>query len=225
MNPEFQHQNLQQWSHTLKKIFPRGVPGYAEWVNLAGIASVLNSITLPSLNHMFIPDGGGQDLGYIYEHIEEGCLALQAQENSHAYYQVKPARLTFYCVDDDDEWAYFRLENLELDAVSDFDTHGQRQDLTEIVPEMYKDIDVWEQGYYYGENGDEVELPVSAKRVTRMLSPNAFVIFAKASLYNITSSTYDGRHNDMSDVSFSQYIRRCKKANKILNRGRTPALS
>ena len=34
----------------------------------------------------------------------------------------------------------------------------------------------------------------------------AFVVFAKGSLYNSITATYDARHNQMTAVEFRQYI-------------------
>ncbi|MBU3098279.1 MULTISPECIES: hypothetical protein [Clostridium] len=63
----------------------------------------------------------------------------------------------------------------------------------------------WDIGFYYDKNGSKKEFSKMATVVTRYFN-GSFVIFAKASTYNRVSSTYDGRHNKMSNERFRKYI-------------------
>ncbi|MBZ9624741.1 hypothetical protein G9F71_017980 [Clostridium sp. FP2] len=104
------------------------------------------------------------------------------------------------------EWAYFRLETYELEQSSVYETKFEnRKEVLDLGEANYIDRKFWDMGFYYDEKGSKKEIPNNATVVTRYFN-GSFVIFAKASIYNGVSSTYDGRHNKMSNERFRKYI-------------------
>lgn len=208
MNPEFRQKNLVQWEATLKKIFPEGIPAGAEWRDLSTIISTLNMLgSPPSLNHTFTPPGGGLDLSGATISVEQGCIELNLDGIIDI---VMPKFLKFYSFPGKDlEWAYFRLETGGIEPSGIYkDNTFSYEELTELRSGKYVERSYADIGFYgYDECGNEIPLPDEARVVSRVFE-GAFVTFAKGSIYNAVTGTYDGRHNIMSDQEFFEYIKR-----------------
>jgi hypothetical protein len=86
-----------------------------------------------------------------------------------------------------------------------FEETHDREEVTQLYPGYYKEYDYYENSYYIED--DDYERPKDMKHVTRWFR-GSFVIFNKGSVYNQTSSTYDGRHNKMTTDEFRDYIQR-----------------
>jgi hypothetical protein len=196
---DFQKSNLSQWQYVQDSLFKRRIPESAYWKNNQDIVDVMNLIgSMPSLNHMFVPDGGGLDFDYAEIAAEEGCIAIYADES---IYIVKPKKLIVENIENDFIWSYFRLDLNQLDAIKTESIYNDAQQLTEYLPGQYISWICGNYGYYE----DDKPLPKDYRLVTRILS-GSFVFFCKASIYNHIHGTYDARHNKINADEFRNYI-------------------
>lgn len=203
----FRAKNLQLWEETLHDIFPSGIPSSMVWTGINDILRVLDKLGRPELNHTFLPSGGGLDLGSVDLSSESGCIELQWHDSYVSI--VKVDVLSFESFGEDYEWAYFRLDSRHLNPSGVYGSNSDiREELTELRPGQYVERYVWDQGFYgYDESGDELPLPDEARTVSRYFS-GSFVIFAKGSIYNRISGTYDARHNKMNREQFRSHIQK-----------------
>lgn len=205
---KFRAENLAKWTEAIESIFPNGTPDYCVWYRLEHIVCILNSLGKPSLNHTLLPGGGGLDLTGAKTSVEMGCIELDLNGTTHI---AKPMRLVFRTTFVEHEWSYFWLEtkNLSLTHIegASVDSIG-REYLTELDavnrPGHYVTPDAWENSYN-PEEGVGSELPRNARPVSRYTN-GTFLIVAKTSIYNQTTSTYDGRHDRMSEEEFNSYL-------------------
>lgn len=210
LNENFHEQNLEQWFEIQTKLFPTSFPKRVIWEENEDIIKVLNVIgSYDNLNHLFFPDGGGLDLEGAKKSYERDCIELDFGGLTDI---VKPKRLIFESFGADPEWNYFRLELDELESSGvyknedekiPYEKNHDRESVSEIYPGSYDKYDLVEHRYDYNEMG--YEIPETARHVSRFFR-GSFVIFNKRSTYNLTSSTYDGRHNKMTTDEFREYI-------------------
>lgn len=155
----------------------------AEWVDLDTIVKILNDIgTNAPNNHMFFPVSGGLDLrGAVLSH-ETGCIELRT-DGHPSIVRPRSLQLEKFKNDADGEWTYFRLNLAPLSPVNG-DPSRHREELTELAPGTYEERSLL----------DGHDVTASARGVSRWFK-GAFVIFAKGSTYNLSPSTYDGRHS------------------------------
>ena len=202
---EFRKRNLEEWKSFLLKFFQNNIPQSKTWRTKTEIISVLNMIGAePNLNHLFLPTGGGLDVTGAKVSYEDNCIELLFGKLA---YIVKPAYLSFESFGEEYEWAYFRLETLELAPSGIYtETPLDCEELIEISPKKYAERYIWDQGFLeYDESGDEIPLPKSARVISRMFS-GAYSIFAKGSIYNATPDSYDALHNKLSESEFRKHI-------------------
>lgn len=202
INEDFDRRNLTEWLEIQNILFPSGVPVQAEWKDVSIIVKILNHIAhRDSLNHMFYPDGGGNDLVDVKAAGEKGFISLYVCERSADI--IKPKKLTFNSFGSDPEWNYFWLECEEVEphpVSSSFSYKGFNQYLTELSPGVYTLPDAWEHGEYNGN-----PLPTTAVRVDRYIK-GTFVFFSKSSRYNKTRRTYENWQN-MGEEKFRDLIK------------------
>lgn len=191
-----------QWKFIYSSLFKHTTPSRAFFYNINDIIKALNLISrLPNMNHTFLPDGGGLDFVNVEKATENGCIRLYFEPAS--YMIIKPKFLIIEHFGNDYIFNYFRLESCELkslfsDKTNDFNCEWMIEDYPgHYVQSMYEDY-----GYY---NDGETKLPKGFKFVRRY-STSSFVIFAKSSIYNDISSTYDARHNQIDHEKFRNYI-------------------
>lgn len=201
---EFHKRNLAEWVGLQHKLFPSGMPSSAKWTDNDGIIAILDELSrIRALNHMFFPTGGGFDLQGVVKSHENGCIELHAGSPRI----IRPQFLSFECFAPGSVWNYFWLQADELEASgvdeSFVDNGGFAEHLCELEPGHYVGIDVWE----YGSPDGEV-LPTTARPIVRVLK-GGFVVFAKRSWYNLTSQTYDGRHEKAGYERFRAEIAEC----------------
>ncbi len=186
-----------EWKETLSQLFPFCIPERAIWTNVEEIYEILKILcSINSLNHMFYPDGGGDDLrevkllNYDKQYIEiNGDL-------------ISPKKLIFEKVSNSYQWQYFRIELNELDKISKHEYREGAEYLTEIENGVFQEIEIWD-------NREFNELPETARPIKRFLK-GSFVIFQKMSQYNHLKGfydAYDARHNKMNSEEFKAYIR------------------
>lgn len=197
------------------------------WTSVTEIIEILNYIGKhPALNHTFMPSGGGLDLAGACMSHEPGLVELNFDGSPKI---IKPLSLIFHAVGDNPEWWYFRLETVNF-APTDVYDHNvgiateelipwsqsneiawsmqyTGEELLEVSPGNYMDRNYWMINHIgHDEQGYEIPLPEEARLITRKVNGGAFVIFSKFSPYNFANSTYDARHNRMTDDKFRQYI-------------------
>ncbi len=199
-----------EWKDLQQQLFPTAMPQRVIWENLKDIVHILDLIgSIRALNHMFYPSGGGMDLEGAKLGLEPHTIELVTDVNCIDL--IKPKRLIFENFDTDAQWNYFRIETEELAPTGIRDVYRDCEELIEVEPLHYIDRSYWDEGYYEGER-----IPSSARLVTRYMKGD-FVIFSKISFYNHASSTYDGRHNQMTTDEFREYIaQKVKSAQEIL---------
>lgn len=233
VSDDFLKCNPLQWQETLAKLFPYSMPERAVWYEAKEIARVLALLgKIGSLNHMFYPSGGGNDLrtARLSEH-ESGCIELLTGPCN----LVKPVSLTFEGFQGNHEWNYFRLETGPLSPCGVYENDDEDRDrersmrddvaeegfaerevrariterlrmyeeVTEINSDVYAERWCWDESHYNGGR-----LPEGARLVVRWLR-GVFVLFQKTSFYNFASSpldAYDGRHNGMTAAEFRSHI-------------------
>ncbi|MEK4439906.1 MULTISPECIES: protein kinase domain-containing protein [Niallia] len=201
---DFKRSNLSQWRYIQERLFVKAIPKIAAWDDIDDIITVLNLLgSMPNLNHMFIPSGGGQDLDNAERATEVGCIRLKC---GGGYYIIKPKRLIVESIDKDFMWSYFRLELDNLNPIFSTDDNQMRELLTEDLPGHYIS---WKNGNY-GYYDDGSKLPGGYNLVDRFLQ-GSFVFFSKASVYNDIAGTYDARHNKMDAEKYRAYIEQMKK--------------
>ena len=230
---DFHEQNQMQWFEIQTKLFPTSIPQRVIWDDINDIVKVLKVVcSFDNLNHVFFPRSGGLDLKDARLSHEEGCIELDFQLIDI----VKPKRLLFESFGYEHEWNYFRLETGDLEPSGVYEKEEEDKDvpsedeplsdernyeeLSELSPGEYYPYHILEDRYHYK---DDYLITDYARHVTRWFK-GSFVIFCKRSTYNLTSSTYDGRHNKMTTDEFREYIdknvkyQRSKKENLLVNR-------
>jgi hypothetical protein len=232
---EFREESLTAWAGLLKDLFPSGAPTSAQWKgDLSSMSAILNQIASPPrTNHLFFPSGGGMDLLEAMPFDEEaGCLALRTGDNS--FEVLKPSVLLFEAVGSEPDWAYFRLESEPLKPCGVYDDEEEadneegnendgdqtessrkRRKIKELVrkseevvlvaPGIYAPRSAWDANEYEAE-----PLPETAQLVSRFLSGDPFVIFAKGSLYNMgryrNFDAYDPEYANQPAADFRKFI-------------------
>ena len=199
----FEKSNLSQWKFIQNTLFGKIVPDSAKWSSIDDIITVLNFLGRMPDNHMFIPSGGGEDFESAEKAGEDGCICIRTLGNVI----IKPKCLYVENIQKDYIWSYFRLELDELKPIYENDDSKILENLTEDVSGHYISWKCGNYGYYE----DGTPLPNGYRLVCRYLK-GSFVIFAKSSIYNDISGTYDARHSKMTSEEFRNYIlnlRRC----------------
>lgn len=195
---DYEKRTNSEWQYIQEILFNSLVPETASFSDNKVIIRVLNLLgSMPSLNHMFLPTGGGQDFTDAELSAEEGCISINA---SGAIFIVKPKSLIVENIKDDFSWSYFRLELDELKPIINLNEENCEL-LTEHIPGEYISWKYGNYGYYE----DKSPLPKQYRLVNRFLK-GSFVLFSKVSIYNRISGTYDKRHNHMSASDFRGYI-------------------
>lgn len=198
---DFQLRNAYEWREFAEKFFPLQSPREATWTGPDAIITVLSEIAkVPSLNHLFFPNGGGMTLRAVRRAAEPGFIDL---DTDYAVL-LKPAKLTYVSFGFDPNWDYLRLEIEPVAATGHY--HVKPEDyveyLSELLPGEYAHPDVYEDRF-----DRDRELPEGSRAVERYLK-GTMVFFSTSSPYNRDSSTYDARHEKMSEAEFKAYMGR-----------------
>jgi hypothetical protein len=189
-----------KWEALLGDLFTDGIPDSAEWTDPNEIARVLNVIS-SSINHVFHPEGGGEDLVGA-QITREGHLEWSIHEDGLDTFAnvVTPVKLTFWNPGKQNHEANFVLEVGALKPVGrPQDRSEYLEEITEVRSGVYEPLSSWENGQT--QNGDD--LPAGARRLCRVIKPARFAIFGKGSLYNSFKdkgfNAYDAHHNDPAE--------------------------
>ncbi len=204
INNDFHEKNLTEWFDIQNSLFPAGSPDSVAWKNSEDIITVLNEISkIDSLNHTFLPGGGGNTFIGIEHAKEQGMIAIKIAEKN--YYYLKPKKLTYESFGLNPQWNYFRLEAEEIESTNTYEIESlvfPYEELVELDSNQYIERYYWDENEYNGES-----LPEKARLICRYFR-GSFVIFSTSSIYNRVSDTYDGRHDKMSEQEFRDYIAR-----------------
>lgn len=208
LNEDFHQRNLQQWFEMQTRLFPTSIPHRVAWTNNVDIVKILKTICLyNSLNHGFLPNGGGLDLIDAHLSREEGLIELDFGK----IHIIKPKILLFESFNHEYHWNYFRLEldNLTPTCVNQYNDVGEYseirlgfEEVSELSAGNFYPNSILENRYKYDKGYLITEY---SRQVTRWFK-GSFVFFCKRSSYNQIRSTYDGRHNKMSNDKFRDYI-------------------
>jgi hypothetical protein len=203
---QFKQNNRAEWIGIQQRVYGTNPAPTQQWTRPEEILRALSPFCACDRNHMFFPDGGGLDLEAVFSSHEPGCLDLMTGGVPNV---VRPARLLFESFPDYASLSYFRLETAQLESSGVYEnlTSGY-EEVVELSPRNYIERWTWDAGFYdHDESGREIPLPESARLAVRWFT-GAFVVFAKGSIYNSISATYDARHNKMSAPEFRTYIER-----------------
>ncbi|MEC3841585.1 serine/threonine protein kinase [Bacillus amyloliquefaciens] len=219
--------HLTLWKELIEEIFNTVPSQFTAFNEKNQIIEVLNKIGKSDAdNHMFKPNGGGDDLSGATSSVENGKIELDFAGDIAI---INPVKLTFHPIGENPEWWFFRLETRPFERVCPLEATDEQndnvfpsssydsdtndcftgEDVLELEPGNYEDRSIWEDGFLgYDEDGREIRFPKTARIVTRMVNGGSYVIFPKYSLYNQNPETYDGRHNKFSDEEFADYIKK-----------------
>lgn len=167
--------------------------------DLQQMIKVLNMIANRKiLNHVMLPDGGGLDLTYAEKANEEGCIYLHLQMQTIL---MRPKALVIATYKKSD-WNFIMLETEGQEPVT------ERHDVYDEVvvedrPAHYVSGQYARYGVYDYDTGEK--LPDGYKVLSRQLK-GSFMIVPKQGYYNSITSTYDGRHSNMTGVDLYRYV-------------------
>lgn len=198
---DFQLQNANEWREFAEKFFPLQTPEEATWTDADAIVTVLSEIAkVPSLNHLFFPDGGGMTIRAVRRATEPGFIDL----DTDFAVLLKPAKLTYVSFGLDSNWDYLRLEAEPVASTGHgvVGSQGYIEYLSELLPSRYDHPDIYEYRLDH-----ERELPAGSRSVARYLK-GTMVFCSTSSPYNRNSATYDARHEKMSEAEFKDYMGR-----------------
>ena len=148
--------------------------------------------------YLFLPDSGSMELMGAEPALEAGCLKISTGGTG---YILKPERLIFQSFRNADaEWSYFPLETAPLKQIYGYGQGRSSEELTLLTDGSYEEPGVSE---YY--DPDESPHLIDCRRIERFYK-GSFVIFAKASTYNDSTDTTDGRHDKISANEFRDYL-------------------
>lgn len=202
----FHESKRREWFDIQNKLFPTSIPERVIWNTREDILKVLKLLCSSEyLNHVFFPISGGLDLIDVRLSAENECLEL----DFGVIEIIKPKRLFFESFGDDPEWNYFRLELDELKPVEFAET---TEKTVRKINDYYEDVTELAPGKYYPYSvltADREDFFITryGRWVRRRFRGN-FVIFGKRSTYNLTSETYDGRHDMMTADEFRNLIKK-----------------
>lgn len=207
MPSSFQEKNIKRWIEIQHELFPGGIPTSSKWDSIPAMLRVLKKIGEKDLNHLFFPSGGGLDLLGAQTSHERDCIELIFSPKSATI--LRPKVLMFESFPAQLSMSYFRIEARTLDPSGVYENLLRPdEELLEVGPENYMERSFWDEGHVgHDEDGYEIPIPKHARVVHRYFG-GSFVIFAKGSLYNDETSTYDARHDKMTAPEFRAYIER-----------------
>lgn len=167
--------------------------------DLQQMIHVLNMIANRKiLNHVMLPDGGGLDMTYVEEANEEGCIYMHMKMQTIL---VRPKVLVIATFKKSD-WNFIMLETETQEPVTE--KHGEYDEVVvEDKPSHYVSGLYARYGVYDYDSGEK--LPEGYRILYRQLK-GSFMIVPKQGYYNNITSTYDGRHSDMTGLELYQYV-------------------
>lgn len=206
-NRQFVRDNSAEWKDCIQRAFGRAPAKSAYWDDLEDALEVLAQFMGRSLNHTMLPDGGGLDMCHVASYHEPGMMDFQSSERQS--YVLRFKSMHFEYVRDHPAESFFLVEADHLSPSGVYEEIArQSEELLEISPGEYQPRAIWDRGFLgYDRSDREIPIPNEARLVSQYLS-GKFLIVAKASRWNRTNSTYDGRHNRMTAQEIRAAIER-----------------
>lgn len=206
---EFLEQVLQVWTTAITDVSSNIQPTSQTWRELDHIRNVLLPFMGENRNHAHLPSGGGMDMRSINISHEPNCLEFGIGDQF--VWIMKPTSLTLEYISESPIDSFLLLELAALKPSGVYDKkEGENErfseELVELTQGKYVDRYIWDQGYLdLDENGHEIPFPSDSRVATRWLKGKVLIV-AKGSLWNGTSGTYDGRHNEMTAFDIRKII-------------------
>ena len=192
-------QQKSQWAFLYKHILNTSGESVV-WRNNLDIIDILNKISaLNAYNHMFYPDGGGQDFRYATSAPESN--GIEIWDDIRSCNIVFPKALHFESFPDHEEWNYFLLELSNVNEM--FNSELCYEQLVEDTPAHYVKPTYVNYGVYDYDKGNKY--PDNYRLVSRYTRGKLLFVL-KNGPYNSISGTYDARHNACSCEEFRDYI-------------------
>ncbi|WP_339309806.1 serine/threonine protein kinase [Paenibacillus sp. FSL k6-2145] len=209
-NKDFRESDLPQWENLINSVAGTPVPEETVFTDLEDIKRILKEISKSDAsNHTFMPDGGGVDLVGCSDSNEKGCIELDFDAMTHV---IKPKKLVLeHFPDVSSEWSYFNLIADELKPSGIYENNDRYyEEVLELSPGKYIDRKYSEIGEYQGKT-----LPDESRVVLRYFK-GSFVIFAKASIYNLADvlDAYNATHEKLGKEGFRNKIHKISKGLK-----------
>ena len=196
---DYDKQQKSQWAFLYKHILNNSGESVV-WRNNHEIIDILNKISaLNAYNHMFYPDGGGQDFRFAAKAPEAN--GIEIWDDIHSCNIVFPKALHFESFPDHEEWNYFLLELSNTNKI--FGSELYYEQLVEDTPGHYVESTYVNYGVY--DYDKENKYPDNFRLVSRYTG-GKFLFVLKNGPYNSISCTYDARHNACSCEEFRDYI-------------------
>jgi serine/threonine-protein kinase len=207
MKEEFAARNRARWRAAIGKAFGNAPPQSAQCTALDEMVRVLTPFMGENLNHTMMPGGGGFDMDGIARARELACLEFSSSPKCVTVF--RPAVLFFEHLSDSPWNSFFLVETRPLEASGVYGgDETTYEEVLEVAPGKYVSRGHLDEGHMgYDEEGREIPLPEGNRLVCRYMT-GRFLIVAKASLWNLVSATYDGRHDSMSAAEIRRQIER-----------------
>lgn len=217
---QFREEAALRWTAAIREIVGSAPPTSARWTGIPSILAALAPLT-NAHNQMFFPSRGGNELGYVESGSEPSSIILGVSGGSA--HLGKPRSLTFELIEHDWAQSFFVLDlhpiepsgvyydeddgDVEDEAVF-ADTPRLVEEVVEIMPGSYEPRAVWDRGFIgHDEYGREEPLPEGSRLLKRMLSGRVLIV-SKGSHWNREKTTYDARHNRMSNDAIRAAVER-----------------
>ena len=205
MCDDFDTRNKSDWVAAIAQAFGEVPPQSMEWTDLDEMLRVLTPFIRKDLDHIMMPKGGGQDMESIARSVEPGCLEFCA--TSCVADICRPAALVFEYFPKSEWNSFFLLGTQSLLPSGVYgDSDATDEEVCEPSPGEYIDRSHYDTGILgYDEDRREIPLPEASRIVSRHMQ-GKFLIVAKRSIWNCDSSTYDGRHSQMTSQQIREQI-------------------
>lgn len=193
---DFHIKSRAAWVAAIESTVGPNPPSKSTWEGPEPIRTALTAFMGRNANHTHLPTGGGRDFHGVTHSRESGCLDFEVGPSG--IYRAKAERLTLVHISEAPAESFLLLEAGKLSPLTDIGSDHRQEELLELSDGRQMERSVWDRGFIgHDEAGYEIAIPDDAKLIVRWLG-GKFLFVAKGSLWNGTSSTYDGRHDKMS---------------------------
>ena len=207
MCEDFDTRNKADWAAAIHQAFGPAPPRSAQWTDLDAMLHVLSPFMEQNLNHTMLPGSGGLDMESIARSPEPGCLEFCPGDRLADMF--RPSVLFFEHFPEYPWNSFFLLETQPLRPCGLYgESNLEYEEVVELSPGEYIDRSHHDTGVLdYDEDGRKIPLPRTSRVVSRHMR-GKFLIVAKRSIWNLMSSTYDGRHGRMTAQQIRNAIAR-----------------
>jgi hypothetical protein len=216
MLDKFLQRNAREWERAIASLDLRSM-ALAEWDRAEDMLPVLQTVMQPDLCHAYLPGGGGYSFFGVRLSREQGCIEFKAAPNF--WHLAKPVRLTLSIFADDPVQTFLLIELGGLAMAGEYERDRRerlllsgKENVVRLPPGEYMTLDTWETNAQHDDDDDDDERSASnsegAATVVRWLGGQILAV-AKASIWNSSSRTYMGLHNNLSAAEIKQIIDAC----------------